>query len=87
MTMHIRNWNCEGDHCERAIGEVRVYPLGGDNRLILCPACWERQNQLRRTSGRRTVNWGEGEVYHNTWETEPKPERRYAYEIRHATPG
>jgi hypothetical protein len=42
----MTNWNCDGSgpHTE---GEVRVYPLGAGGNLILCRACFRRENQYR----------------------------------------
>jgi hypothetical protein len=70
------NWNCCGSGPHVA-GEVRVYPLGGGANLILCAACWCRENQYRieRQSQRlpRKIdendfdwplhNWRKAEVY------------------------
>lgn len=56
------NPNCDGDWCENADGETRLYPLGGGANLILCKSCWEHENTYRREQGlkyRRPEDWPE----------------------------
>jgi hypothetical protein len=55
----LHNPNCDGAHCATAIGEVRVYPLGGGGNLILCHSCWAQENRYRFERGRETEpsNW------------------------------
>jgi hypothetical protein len=57
---HDDNWDCDGDHCTEAHGEVRVYPLGGGANLILCRDCFAHENAYRRTRASETgqpENW------------------------------
>lgn len=45
------NWNCDGSG-PHVPGEVRKYALPGSANLILCPACWRRENQWRQECNR-----------------------------------
>lgn len=64
------NWNCDGSGPHRG-DEVRVYPLGGGANLILCRACWNRENAYNRQRAEETgspenftlKSWGTAEVY------------------------
>ncbi len=47
-SMKIHNNNCDGDHCTRSVGEVRVLPTGGDSNAILCRSCYEHELAYRR---------------------------------------
>jgi hypothetical protein len=51
-----KNWQCDGDRCREAEGAVKLYPLGGGANLILCHACWARENQYRYRRGMETKN-------------------------------
>jgi len=67
------NWadrNCEGagPHNGR---EVRLYPTGGGGNLILCCACWRRENRFRHERGQEytaaltlfpTLDWTRGVI-------------------------
>jgi hypothetical protein len=50
--MQVHSRYCEGDHCCEPNGEVRVYPLLFAARVILCHACWERENRYRYGRGK-----------------------------------
>jgi hypothetical protein len=66
-----KNWNCDGEHCANAAGQVRVYPLGGGANLILCMSCAAHENRYRQQRANETgrqadwpqVNWFNCEVY------------------------
>lgn len=58
--MLIKNYNCDGSHCNNAHGEVRVYPMSDASNLILCHACWAHENRYRFITGRwygRQEDW------------------------------
>lgn len=42
------NPNCDGGHCLRATGEVRVLPVGGEGNAILCRTCFYREIAFRK---------------------------------------
>ena len=51
--------DCDGAGPHRG-SEIRVYPLGAGGNLLLCEACWQRENQYRRERGQDTgapENW------------------------------
>ena len=62
---------CDGAHCTRADAEVRLYPLGGWAKAILCLACATHENRYRfmreiienRPGDWPQVNWFECEPY------------------------
>lgn len=63
--------HCDGSGPHTGPAEVRVYPLGAGGNLILCMACWSRENRYRFERGRETgapenwpqVNYHAAEVY------------------------
>ncbi len=67
------NPNCDGSHCSRDTGPVRLYQLGGGGNLILCQSCFAHENAYRRDRGKATgepANWPQV-----PWETAtPYPE-------------
>jgi hypothetical protein len=44
----IHNPNCDGAHCRKESGEVRVLPIGSGGNLILCCACHAYEIAYRR---------------------------------------
>lgn len=48
MTNKNKNWNCDGDLCTNATGEVRRLPLGGNSAVIVCEACYFHEMNYRR---------------------------------------
>jgi hypothetical protein len=63
-----KNWNCCGDKCTHADGQVRVYPLGGGANLILCRSCFDHENDYRAGRGGQfngfpLVAWSTAEPY------------------------
>jgi hypothetical protein len=59
----LHNPNCDGGHCTTAIGEVRVYPLGGGGNLILCHSCWAHENRYRFAKHWPQLNWHTAKQY------------------------
>lgn len=61
--MNTQQWltnNCDGSGPHSGPDQVRVFPLGGGGNLILCLACWARENRYRYERGRETgapENW------------------------------
>jgi len=49
-----RNNMCDGSHCNKETGEVKLYPLGGGGNLILCGVCWAHENKYNYNRGRET---------------------------------
>jgi hypothetical protein len=43
----MKNPNCDGEHCIKQRGEVRVLPTGGDSSAILCRECYWREMMFR----------------------------------------
>ena len=43
--------NCDGAGPHSGT-EIRVYPLGAGGNLLLCCACWRRENSYRQERGR-----------------------------------
>lgn len=56
----IQNANCDGDHCSRPDGEIRVLPTGGGGNALLCVSCFGSEMEFRR--GRNT-ELGENEKF------------------------
>lgn len=52
----MNNPNCDGSHCTRATGEVRVLPSGGDSNLILCRSCVCAELAWRRSRNKELAN-------------------------------
>ena len=48
----VINYNCDGDHCREANGEVRVLPTGGGSNLLLCLACFTHELEFRKERNR-----------------------------------
>jgi hypothetical protein len=44
----MHNPNCDGDHCRKEIGEVRLLPIGGDGNIIVCQSCYAHEMKYRR---------------------------------------
>jgi len=42
------NPNCDGVHCLRTDGEVRVLPTGGGGNAILCRTCFNHELAWRK---------------------------------------
>lgn len=67
------NPNCDGDHCGKTSGEVRVLPTGGDSNAILCRVCYwfelafrkERNRELDRDAQFDLPAWSSLKVYAN----------------------
>jgi hypothetical protein len=67
----VKNYNCDGDKCQSATGEVRVYPIGAGGNLILCRSCWEHENDFNYQRGREMgrpqdwplQDWNSAKVY------------------------
>lgn len=65
------NPKCDSDNCRSEIGEVRLYPMGGEGNAILCHACWAHENIFRFNRGNETGepqnwpqhNWHAAEMY------------------------
>lgn len=68
------NWNCDGGgpHTGSPVKLYRLGPKGGlHGNLILCRACWERENAYNRQRGREVgaperfepQDWTTAEVY------------------------
>lgn len=63
--------NCDGSGTHMGPQEVRVRPIGGGANLILCKACWVRENRYCYERGEETgsphswpqQNWDKAEVY------------------------
>jgi hypothetical protein len=43
----LHNNNCDGSHCCRETGEVRLYPTGGGGNMIYCNNCFRHENAFR----------------------------------------
>jgi hypothetical protein len=44
----MKNARCDGSHCKSNWGQVRKYPLFGENgNLHLCYNCWQEENKYR----------------------------------------
>lgn len=59
MSQWLAN-HCDGSGPHTGPAEVRLMPLGGGANLILCQACWSRENRYRYERGRETgapENW------------------------------
>lgn len=50
------NPNCDGSHCSRPQGEVRLLPTGGGGNLIVCRACFEHEMRWRRDRNRELAD-------------------------------
>lgn len=63
--------HCDGSGPHNGPDEVRVMPLGGGANLILCRACFNRENRYRIARGHETkapenwptVEWDAARVY------------------------
>lgn len=59
--------NCDGGGPHSGLREVRTYPLGGGANLILCQACFARENRFRRDKGDPEkwpqVDFSQSEIY------------------------
>lgn len=52
-------------------GALKLYPTGGGGNLILCGACWKRENHYRKERGAEsgcpenwpTPSWDDAEIY------------------------
>lgn len=53
MSEFLKN-HCNGAGPHSGPAEVRLMPLGGGANLILCMACWARENRYRYERGRET---------------------------------
>lgn len=71
MTWLTCNCDGAGPHTISGPNETRVLPLGGGANLILCRACFARENRYRVERGRETgapenwptVEWSDAKVY------------------------
>ena len=71
------NPNCDSAHCISDTGEVRLYPLGGEplhGNLILCRACWTRENSYR-ISYNSSASAPNGWPVHDWDDAKPYPEQ------------
>ena len=74
-----RNWNCDGNTRNKCdMGEVRVYPTGGDSNMIYCRHCFEHENRYNRNRVAEgnvdpknfpQQNWDKAKIYdtNNSW--------------------
>lgn len=70
MSEFLRN-NCDGSGPHNGPAEVRVRSIGGGGNLILCMACWERENRYCFERAREThspgnwpqQDWDYAEIY------------------------
>jgi len=70
----MHNCDCDGSHCQKPDGEVRLLPTGGSSNLILCHACYlheiryrkERNRDLGLTFQFSLPRWEDLEVYNVT---------------------
>jgi hypothetical protein len=76
--MHARY--CEGDNCCEPDGEVRIYPLLFAARVILCRACWERENGINaerswaaQSTGQRGAGRRPSAILIKRPKTKPRP--------------
>ncbi len=66
-----QNWNCDGDHYEHELGQIRVLPSGGNSNMLLCFSCWKHEINWRKGRNRelgkenqfKLPAWHELEVY------------------------
>lgn len=64
---------CDGEHCEKREGEVRLLPYGGSGNLILCNSClgyelaWrlKRNRELSKDCQFALPSWDSLKVYAN----------------------
>ena len=60
MNDFLKN-HCDGSGPHSGVeNEVRVYPLGGNGNLIMCMACFARENRYRYERGvetKRPQDW------------------------------
>lgn len=49
--------NCDGSG-PHAPGDIRVYPLGAGGNLLLCAACWEKENNFRTHKAKEAYEAG-----------------------------
>ena len=72
--VEIRNYDCEGAHCQLRDGEVRVLPCGGGANMVLCCDCFDHEIRYRRERNRflgdfakfKLPSWESLEVYDPT---------------------
>lgn len=43
----MHNPNCDGGHCKKSTGQVRVLPTGGSSNAILCHDCYRNEIAYR----------------------------------------
>lgn len=56
------NPNCDGSGPHSSKLGVRLYPIGGGGNLILCHACWIRENHYAQQRGKESgcpENWSQ----------------------------
>ncbi len=66
-----KNNMCDGTHCAKADGEVKLLPTGGDGNMIICQTCFlheiayrKRENQrLSKDCQFKTPAWSELKIY------------------------
>jgi hypothetical protein len=65
MTIKLEN-ECDGAGPHSGPNETKLYRLGGNGNLILCLACWKRENAYNASRGFKTQPW-DGAALYRCW--------------------
>lgn len=73
----MKNPNCDGGFCVLDEGEVKKYPIGDDQHMILCVYCWGHENQFREEMVKEwgnDSNWPRPSWFHTKVYDQPREE-------------